>query len=88
MLIGLFGFYARWLAFYEDRIDPWRKILKKRPPADASDAEQAAKMNKLWTEADTMLLENLKEEIVSGPMLKRPDWSRPFFVKTNWSSLT
>ena len=43
MLIGLFGFYYRWIPWYEDIIAPWRKVLKKKPPVD-TDSETEKKM--------------------------------------------
>ena len=32
-----------------------------------------------------VLLEEFKQAIISGPILKRPDWLKPFFVKSDWS---
>ena len=29
----------------------------------------------------------MKEAILSEPVLKRPNWDCPFYVKTDWSSL-
>ena len=28
----------------------------------------------------------MKDSILSGPVLKRPNWDQPFYVKTDWSS--
>jgi hypothetical protein len=43
-------------------------------------------MDTLWNRADSALLEELKTKILSGPVLKRPDWNRQFYLKTDWSS--
>jgi hypothetical protein len=48
----------------------------KKPPVIASKQEEADKMDTLWNRADSALLEELKAEIISGPVLKRPDWNR------------
>ena len=45
MLIGLFGFYSRWIPWYEDLIAPWRAVLKKKPPVDTSTEEEERLMN-------------------------------------------
>jgi hypothetical protein len=76
MLIGLFGFYSKWIPCYEERIAHWRYVLSKKPPVIASKQEEADKMDTLWNRADSALLEELKAEIISGPVLKRPDWNR------------
>jgi RNase H-like domain found in reverse transcriptase len=48
--------------------------------------EEAAKLEENWTPVAAKLLEEMKEAIVSGPVLKRLDWNRMFYVKTAWSS--
>jgi RNase H-like domain found in reverse transcriptase len=48
--------------------------------------EEAAKLEANWTPVAAQLLEEMKEAIISGPVLKRPDWNRTFYVKTDWSS--
>jgi hypothetical protein len=58
----------------------------KKPPVIASKQEEADKMDTLWNRADSALLEELKVEIISGPVLKRPDWNRQFYLKMDWSS--
>ena len=86
MLIGLFGFYSRWIPWYEELIASWRAILKKKPPVDTDPDTEARLLTELWTPKEDSLLHVMKEAILSGPVLKRPDWDRPFFVKTDWSS--
>jgi hypothetical protein len=44
MLIGLFGFYSKWIPWYEERIAHWRYILSKKSPVVASKQEEADKM--------------------------------------------
>jgi hypothetical protein len=68
-----FEILRRW---YEERITHWRYVLAKKPPVLASKQEEVDKMDTLWNRADSALLEELKTEIISGPVLKRPDWNR------------
>jgi hypothetical protein len=86
MLIGLFVWYHPWIPWFEDRVAPWRNILKKKPPVDTPKPEEAKLMESLWKPQHNALLEEFKLSILSGPVLKRPDWDRPFYVKTDWSS--
>ena len=86
MLIGCFGFYSRWLLLFEVKIAPWRAIISKQPkPGTCTIKEEEAMMTALWGPQEEALLEELKQAIVEGPMLARPDPSRRFYVKTDWS---
>ncbi len=86
MLIGMFGFYSRWLPNYEIRIEHWRAILKQQPPpGSATQAEEREIIAELWEPPDLLLLEQLKEEVIDGIVLTRPDYSRRFYLKTDWS---
>ena len=42
-------------------------------------------MKKLWNPEDQRVMEKLKKEILPGPYLERPDPSRRFYIKTDWS---
>jgi hypothetical protein len=86
MLVGLFGSYSRWIPWFEDKIGPWRQILKLKPPVHTAVEEEEAKLEENWTPVLAKLLEEMKEAIISGPVLKRPDWNRMFYVKRDWSS--
>jgi len=87
MLIGLFGFYSKWLPYYEQRIVPWRGYIKQKPPVTAPKEEEAAKLRELWRDReDDQLMKELINEIISGPVLKRADFDRTFYLKTDWSS--
>ena len=86
MIIGMFGFYATWIQNYEVRIKPWRNLQKRAPnPGSIPVSEERKLMTALWTSAHSDLLEALKSEIISGPVLARPDPERRFYVKTDWS---
>ncbi len=86
MLIGMFGFYSRWIPNYEIRILHWRWILKQQPaPGSATPAEEREVIAELWDPPDSTLLEQLKEEVIDGVVLARPDYDRRFYLKTDWS---
>jgi hypothetical protein len=95
MLIGMFGFYQKWLPLYEVRIAPWRAILSHQPkslrsnPRQDEAQEQAELVTKLWESdpGNETLLSELKLEILAGPVLNRPNFALRFYLKTDWSSL-
>ena len=62
-------------------------MLKKKPPVDTSTEEEERLMNERWGPKEDSLIQVMKDAILSGPVLKRPNWTRPFCVKTDWSSL-
>jgi hypothetical protein len=60
VLIGMFGFYSRWLPNYEIRIEHWRWILKQQPaPGSATPAEERKPVAALWEPQDLNLLDQL-----------------------------
>jgi hypothetical protein len=48
MFIGLLGFYAQRLPYYEERIAQWREYIKQKPPPNTSKEEEHAKLTALW----------------------------------------
>ena len=82
-IIGFFGFYQEWIPFYEVKISRWRDYLKK-VDSIGPDGEPLT-VFKMWHQDDTNLLEELTEAILDGPTLKRPDYTRRFYIKTDWS---
>ena len=83
-IIGFYGWYQEWIPFYEVQISRWRDYLKK---ADKPTPEgDFTTITQLWTEEDADLLQELTEELIDSPcVLKRPDYNRRFYVKTDWS---
>jgi hypothetical protein len=85
MFIGLLGFYSKWLLLYKIRISPCRGYLKQRPIVkDDREAEEKL-LASLWQPSDERLFHTLKQVILEGPVLKRPDYKRRFYLKTDWS---
>lgn len=92
MLVGFFGFYRQWIPWYEERIIRWRDKYKQldKPrgtfiSSDACQDEEETQVQELWEDADDKLLEDLKQAILDGPVLKRPDYNKRFYLKTDWS---
>jgi hypothetical protein len=85
MFIGMLGFYSKRLVLYKIRIVPWRRYMKQRPIMQNDKEEEAKLLTTLWTSKDDELFGTLKNEILAGPILKRPDYDSRFYVKTDWS---
>src|SRR5210317_831761 len=87
MINGLFGYYAPWIPHLELEIQPWREYVKQKPAqGEKTEEEVKTQVRKLWTKTDDEQLERLKDSIISGPVLKRPNPKRRFYLKTDWSS--
>ena len=62
MIIGMFGFYSKFLPMYELDIKPWRHILSRQPlPGELSAQEEKKLMEKLWGKEEDELLQKLKK---------------------------
>ena len=85
MLIGCFGFYQEHIPLYEVRIKRWRETQKLRPPPGSPKTEDNTILQKAWTVEDDKLLQELKDTILSEPILKRPNSNARFYLKTDWS---
>lgn len=84
-LIGLIGFYQDWIANYELRIGRWRQHVKTLKPSGAT--ENDTKLDTVWQEEDNKLVEELVNELMKRPTLARPDYTRRFYLKTDWCRL-
>ena len=85
MLIGCFGFYQEHLPLFEVRMKRWREIQKLRPEPGTPRKEEYRIMSDAWKQEDEVLLEDLKTAILQKPILRRPDSSLRFYLKTDWS---
>jgi hypothetical protein len=83
MLIGCFGFYQEHLPLFEVRIERWREIQKLRPPKGTDPEEEMKTLSAAWTKTDDDLLEELKDAILSSPILRRPNDELRFYLKTD-----
>ena len=86
MLIGMFGFYQKWIERYEICIKPFRLIQTYRPkPGAFSIQEEMNLFQGFWLDEHDDVLHKLKSLILSSPILARPDPDRRFYLKTDWS---
>lgn len=73
-LMGLMGFYQKFIPRYSHLTAPITDLLKK------------SKKFK-WSEDAEKALEGLKSVLTSAPVLANPDYSRPFIIETDASQL-
>lgn len=50
-----------------------------------SKEEEAKSLRELWKLKDDKLVTDLKGRMLEGPVLKRPNWNRRFYLKMDWS---
>ena len=86
MAIGLFGFYQEWIPLFEARIRPYRKLQQGQPkPGMLTPQEEQDFFLGFWQKEHDTLFEELKNDILSKPVLQRPNPYRRFYIKTDWS---
>ena len=73
MLIGMFGFYQKWIPNFELQIQPWWWLQMKQPkPSSLSFFEEWQQFDEAWelqANVYDALLEELKQDILAGPVL-------------------
>lgn len=74
-LLGLAGFYQKFVRCYSDITTPITNLLKK------------GRKKFLWTQEADEALQKLKEALVSAPILANPDFEQPFIIETDSSDL-
>ena len=72
-LLGLAGYYRRFLLHYSDLTYPLTALLKKYTPFR-------------WTEEADNAFMDLKSRLSSIPILKHPDYTKPFLIAVDASS--
>ena len=83
-LIGMIGFYSNWIPFFELRILPWRRLMRKAPKPREPGGQH--KHIEGWDWQHEAVLTDMKNAILSDPILKRPNSNRRFYLKTGYSS--
>ena len=76
--VALMNFYKGFSSIFELKANPLRalytKHMYKRIPADE------------WTDELKNVFTSLKRDVTSSPVMARYDSSKPYFLKTDWSS--
>ena len=70
--LGLVSYYRKFVAGFASIATPLHRLLKKDLEFNWDGACQAA-------------FEDLKQRLMQSPILKRPDFSLPFILQTDWS---
>ena len=70
MLIGCFGFYQEHIPLYETKIKRWRDTQKLRPQPGTPKEQEEVLIKQAWGPEDDRLLQQLKDHILSEPILK------------------
>lgn len=74
-LLGLAGFYQKFIRNYSEITTPISDLLKKN------------RKTFTWSEAADLALGKLKTALVTAPVLSNPDFSQPFIIETDSSDL-
>lgn len=74
-LLGLAGFYQKFIKNYSSITVPITDLLKK------------GREKLEWTNQADQALQKLKEALVSAPILANPDFTQPFIIETDSSDL-
>ena len=70
--IGMATYYCRFLDHYSHVKRPLTELTKKEAVWT-------------WGEAQEAAFKQIKRMLTSAPVLRNPDWSRPFILHTDWS---
>ena len=72
--LGLTGYYRRFVPNYSDVAEPLHQLLKKNKKYE-------------WTTECEQAMQKLKSALLSAPVLRRPDFKRPFVIHTDASNV-
>ncbi|EXX64785.1 gag-pol fusion protein [Rhizophagus irregularis DAOM 197198w] len=73
-VLGLFSYYRRFIKDFAKVADPMYKLLKKDAPYE-------------WTNLQQKAFENLRDKLTTAPIVQYPDFSKPFFLYTDASTI-
>ena len=72
--LGLVGYYRRFIPNYADIAEPLHQLLKKNSKRE-------------WTDECNSAVDQFKAALLSAPILRRPDFSKPFQIICDASSI-
>lgn len=73
-VIGMAAWYSKFIENFTSIVAPLHELLKKDKKFE-------------WAEVHQMALEQLKERMISAPIMACPDYDRPFFLQTDASNI-
>lgn len=71
--LGLASYYRRFISNFSKSIKPLASFLKKDTPF-------------VWTNSQQLAFEQMKEKLITAPILAYPDFSKPFFLTCDASN--
>ena len=80
--LGLASYYRRFVRNFSSLAAPLHALL---PPTGKKKTNQKAKQAFVWTREAQVAFDNLKRALTSVPVLKYPDFSRPFILEIDAS---
>jgi hypothetical protein len=78
MVIGMFGFYQQYIERYEVCLAPFRELQQGAPrPAGVLPLHiEKEWFQGFWLPSHTKLFEEIKSDVLSAPVLARPNYER------------
>ena len=73
-VLGLFSYYRRFIKDFAQLAEPLYQLLKKDVPYE-------------WTDAQQKSFEQLREKLTKALIVRYPDFSKPFFLYTDASTI-
>ena len=71
-VLGLFSYYRRFIKDFAQMADPLYQLLKKDAPY-------------IWTNQQQEAFEKLRDKLTKAPIVRYPDFNKPFFLYTDAS---
>ena len=74
--LGMAGYYRRFVHHFATIAEPLTELTKKNKPDKIA-----------WTNAAELAFQRLKKVLISAPLMRNPDFSRPFVLQTDASGV-
>ena len=74
-VLGLMGYYRSYIPHYADIALPLTSLTKHDAPQQL-----------IWTKSQQIAFGKIKRRLSEAPILRTPDWNRPFILHTNASN--
>ena len=84
-LLGLLGYYRRYITDFSRLARPLFNLLQSNEPKAKKAHQVPSKQHITWTEEHNKVLPKLLDFLISAPILAYPDYDRPFILHTDAS---